>query len=150
MVEEAPYIRPMTATESSCIICFGTGEWGQETKSPCHCREPVDPVVIRRMLMLLSVEQMAFLRRFEHTLAQQLVTAEEFGSPSVPFFVEEDDAVISDDFEHILIPATQYWFASGRMSGGPQHDGWKHWIQYNPNGLALRECLMAGATASCR
>lgn len=146
-----PYVRPTTALESSCVICFGTGIWkGAVEESVCQCRK-VEPVeILRRMLMLLTVEQMAFLRRFEHTHAYQPVTGDEWDASCVQFYVEEDDAVIDDNYEHILIPATRYWFASGMAHMGPSHDGVKSWIQYNPTGLALRECLMAGASAACR
>lgn len=147
---DAPYVRPMTPLEASCPLCFGSGALGTAEPYPCNCRRPVEAATIRKMLMRLTVEQMAFLRRFEHTLADQPVTAEEYGSPSVEFFVEDDDAVINDDYDAILIPATQHWFAGSKMGGGPQHEGWKYWIHYNPNGLALREALMAGATAQCR
>lgn len=151
MTDAAPYVRPLTALEASCILCHGAGVWGREHAYPCQCREPVDPVKVRKMLMLLSVEQMAFLRRFEHTLAQQPVTAAEWDASLVEFWVEEDDAVYDEaDGYTILIPATKLWFASSRASMGPQHDGIKTWIQYNPTGLALREALMAGADALCR
>lgn len=149
--DAAAYVRPLTALEASCIICHGAGFWGGEHAYPCQCREPVDPVKVRKMLMRLTVEQMAFLRRFEHTLAYQPVTAVEWDASCVAFYVEDDDAVIDEEGDYgVLIPATRHWFASGQASMGPQHDGIKTWIKYNPTGLALREALMAGATASCR
>ncbi len=149
-MDGAPYVRPMTALEASCIICHGAGVWGDQS-DPCHCREQVGPATLRKMLTLLTVEQIAFLRAFEHTLALQPVTAEEWQAHQAEFFVEEDDAVYDQaDGYTVLIPATKLWFASGQASMAPQHDGIKQWIRYNPNGLALREALMAGATASCR
>lgn len=141
------YVRPMTALESSCFICFGASVWGDQAYA-CHCRAAIEPATVRKVLMLLTVPQMAFLRAFEHTLASQAVTKEEYEAHQVEFWVEDDDAV-HDGYE-LLIPASKIWFAGGQHSMGPQHDGIKSWIHYNPLGLALRECLMAGASASCR
>jgi hypothetical protein len=151
--EPAPYVRPMTALEASCHLCFGKGvlSYPNCDDTICNCRKVADVATIRRMLMLLTVDQMAFLRAFEHTLAYQPVTPAEWdGVCAHGFYVEEDDAVISDDFSELLVPATKYWFASGMSHMGPSRNGIGLWIHYNPTGLALRECLMAGATAMVR
>lgn len=149
MSEEAAndgaYVRAVTPCEASCRLCYGTGVWGKEGE-PCQCRKPIAPATVRQVLARLTVEQMEFLRAYEHTLALQPVTEAEWDLRRVSYFVEEDDAVYDDDWERtILVPPTTHWFAGGQASMGPQHDGVKTWIQYNPLGLALRECLMCGA-----
>ena len=142
---DGPYVRAVTPCEASCRLCFGSGVWGKQS-DPCQCRKPIKPATVRQVLVRLTVAQMEFLRAYEHTLANQPVTAEEWDKHNVSFYVEEDDAVYDTDYEQtLLVPATAHWFAGGQSSSGPQHDGVKMWVHYTPLGLALRECLMCGA-----
>lgn len=138
---------------SSCTICHGSGTWSYSTtddekSEPCSSCASPDPVLARKVLALLTPAQMAFLRRFEHTLANQPITAAEWDA--VPrMYVEDDDGVIDDDWNGYLIPPTRHWFAGGRASLGPGA-GIATFVSYNPLGLLLRECLMAGADAGLR
>lgn len=133
--------RPVTALEASCIVCHGGGVWGDRAY-PCNCRAVIEPAQVRKVLGLISVEQMAFLRAYQHSLAYQLISDDEFKAHRCEYWVEEDDAVI--DGYDLLIPATKIWFASGRSISREYHTDWQHWIRYNPLGLALRECLLCG------
>lgn len=134
----------------SCRICFGTQKtsWG-----PCTtCAEP-SPLLVRKVLALLQPKHMVFLRAMHHTLANQPVIGDEWDALGQHgFYVEDDDAVWDDDDyfgEHgPLIPATKYWFAGGEAHIA--HGEIKMWIHYTPLGLALRECIMAGADAGVR
>lgn len=122
----------------SCIICHGTG---RAFDADCRsCTDP-DPVLARKVLERLRPPQMAFLRAYGHTLAEQPVTGEEWDAHLIEFYVEDDDGVWDDD--GLIFPPTRYWFASGHCRMGPC--GFATFIRYNPLGLLLRECLMAGA-----
>jgi len=135
---------------ASCIICYGSKTW--ETNAGTEeCRSCVEPdvLLVRKVLNMLTPPQMAFLRAYGHTLAYQPVTPEEHDAQPA-LYVENDDAVWEDagdmGYNDPIIPATQHWFASGwaRLA----HGGVGSWIKYNPLGLALRDCLMAGSDAA--
>ncbi|WP_066723453.1 hypothetical protein [Sphingomonas pituitosa] len=129
-------------TYFSCIICHGTGEaFGGECTS---CTDP-DIGVARFVLERLTVEQMAFLRAYGHTLAYQPVTRSEERAHSCEYWVEADDGEWSEDRMNWIIPPTRHWFGSGMSKSGP--GGGAYFIKYNPLGLVLRECLSAGAGA---
>lgn len=133
-------------TYHSCYICFGTRvAFGEACRT---CADP-DPAVARYVIERLHPDQMAFLRAYGHTLAQQPLAEGDY--PSIEFFVEADDGVFDEDAESYdetmwLVPPTRHWFAGGMSRFGPC--GTKHFIHYNPLGLLLRECLMAGADAA--
>lgn len=128
------------ATYLSCPICYGS-----RVAFESECRSCADPDfrVARFVLERLRPEQIALLRAYGHTLAQQPV---DDYPKSVEFFVEADDGEWDEDLEGWLVPPTRHWFASGRMRFGPC--GAASFVSYNPLGLLLRECLMAGADAA--
>jgi len=130
-------------TYVSCPICFGTRI---AFDAPCRtCADP-DPAIARKVLERLSPEQMAFLRAYGHTLANQPITKAEQDAHRCEYWIEDDDGVYDDGYEGIwLIEPTRHWFAGGKMRFGPCGEG--YFINYNPLGLLLRECLMAGADA---
>lgn len=133
---------------ASCIICAGTKvwKWG-DTEEPCRsCADP-DALLVRRVLGMLEPKHMAFLRAYNHTLAYQPVTPEEWDTHT-RFFVDDDDAVIDEGCHEVLMPATSHWFGGGmaRMA----HGSIGVWHRYTPLGLALRDCLMAGSDAAVR
>jgi hypothetical protein len=97
------------------------------------------------MLERLQPDQIDFLRAFGHTLARQPVTETEWQQYRCEYFVEDDDGEPHLDFSGWLVPPSRRWFASGCTRSGPC--GWVSFIQYNPVGLLLRECLMCGAGA---
>lgn len=129
-------------TYLSCPLCYGAR---QTDLGPCQsCADP-DRQRVRWMLARLSADQIDFLRAFEHTLAEQPVTDTEHDTHRCEFFVEGSDGVWDEQDEFWLIPNTRHWFASGMFHSGPCGNG--SFIRYNPAGLLLRECLMAGAIA---
>jgi hypothetical protein len=130
---------------ASCPICHGARS---TTFGPCTtCADP-EPAKARRVLERLSVAQMAFLRAYRHTLAAQPLTKEEHDALCIEYFVEENDGEFDDELDIWLVPNTRIWFASGQCRFGPC--GSAYFIRYNPLGLLLRECLMAGADALVR
>ncbi|MBO9380087.1 hypothetical protein GG804_25285 [Sphingomonas histidinilytica] len=133
-------------SEMHCTLCHGLGVWGSDN-ADCLCREIPDPARVRQVLMLLDVSQIAFLRAFEHTLADQPVTKDEWDTHLTEFWVEDDDAVV-DGYE-VLVPATKIWFAGGRASSPAGSSEFSYWINYTPLGLALRHCLL-GLSADAR
>ncbi len=129
---------------ASCHICHGTRE---AFGAPCtSCADP-DLAVARIALERLTPAQMAFLRAYGHTLAEQPVTAAEYDAHQIEFFVGMGDAVYDDDDGDLLVPETRHWFAGGHfiIGAGARRAAF---IRYNPLGLLLRECLMAGADAN--
>lgn len=135
-----------TTFNQSCPLCHGTRI--MLDKYPCSSCEEPDFARVRWMLPVLSGAQIRFLRAFEHTRANQCVTKEEYDNICrIEYFVEGDDAVYDDATYDILVPATRYWFASGELNNSAPGGEWHYFIRYNPAGLHLRRCLMAGANA---
>lgn len=127
----------------SCPICYGSREaFGEECRT---CADP-DLVKARKVLQQLRDDQMRFLRAFGHTLANQPVTGEEWDEYALcQFWIEDDDGVDDPNDYGWLIPPTKIWFASSQAS--IHYGSLVTSIRYNPLGLLLRECLMAGADA---
>lgn len=130
-------------TYASCPICHGSRV---AFDGPCStCLDP-EPALARKVLERLTREQMAYLRAYGHTLAYQPVSKAEHDAHQCELWVEDDDGVLDNDtYEDWLFPPTRHWFGSGQMRFGPC--GEAYFISYNPLGLLLRECLMAGADA---
>jgi hypothetical protein len=129
-------------TYLSCPICYGSRQWSGGACS--SCADP-DPARVRWMLPRLTAEQIDFLRAYGHSLAAQPVTDAEYDAHRCEFYVEDDDGEFDEDAGIWLIPNTRHWFAGGEHRMGPA--GNVSFIRYNPTGLLLRDCLMAGAGA---
>ena len=127
----------------SCPICFGSR---QAFSEPCRtCADP-NPVVARKVLQRLREDQMRFLRAFAHTLANQPVTGAEWDEFALcDFYIEDDDGVDDPDDYAWLVPPAKIWFASSQAS--LRYGSIATFVRYNPLGLLLRECLIAGADA---
>ena len=125
------------ATYFSCRICHGSRvAFGETCRS---CADP-DPAIVRFALERLTPDQMAFLRTYGHTLAEQPVA--EYPH-DIQMFVSADDGIWDEEFDGWIVPHTEHWFASGHLKFGPA--GNASFVRLNPLGLVLRECLMAGA-----
>jgi hypothetical protein len=130
-------------TYLSCPLCHGSRE---TSFGKCiSCADP-DPTRVRWMLERLTAEQIDFIRAYGHTLAKQPVTEAEYDAHSCEFYVEDWDGEYDEDEDIWLIPNTRYWFAGGQHRMGPC--GNASFINYNPTGLLLRECLMCGADSA--
>lgn len=135
-----------TATYRSCPVCHGKRKnTVGESIFDCICIEP-DLSAARQALALITPRQMAFLRYYEHTLAKQPVTREEYDLHKIEFYVDLGDGEWDIEFDRELVPTTKIWFASGEHQMGCA--GEISFIRYNTMGLLLRKCLMSGADAS--
>lgn len=128
----------------SCPICFGSREaFGEQCR---RCADP-EPALARKVLERLRSGQVRFLRSFGHTLSYQPVTAAEWDEFRLcDFYIEDDDGVNDPNDYAWRIPPTRHWFAGSQVS--MRYGSLATYVHYNPLGLMLRECLMAGADAA--
>lgn len=134
----------MNALIASCGVCRGTKIAFGDT---CRTCQAPDPVIARRVLGMLSSQQIELLRAFEHTLAYQPLTEAEFTAIRCEFWVEDDDALRDLDTDAVIAPGTRHWFAGAMSRSQAGESTFSHFIHYSPLGLLLRNCLMPGADA---